>query len=135
MPFEELEHTADFLFRCSGESIEELFESAAMAMFSLMFDNREKGPVSIDIDLKSPDYETLLYDLLSEVIYLSEVEGAVFSGIDLKISDHSLKATLSGEKFNTEKHAGGTEIKGISKYEMNIEKIGGAYQVDVIFDV
>lgn len=135
MPFEELEHTADYLFRCSGSTIEELFTSAAMAMFSLMFDEREKDSVKIDIRLEAEDYETLLYDLLSELLFVSEVERIVFSDIDILICDHSLEAVASGEKFDMEKHAGGTEIKGISRYGMDLKQKDGTFEVDIIFDV
>jgi len=135
MPFEELNHTADYLFRCSGSTIEELFTSAAMAMFSLMFDEREQDSEKKEIRLESDDYETLLYDLLSELLFLSEVERVVFSDIDIKIHDHSLEAVASGEEFSMEKHSGGTEIKGISRYGMDIAKNDGDYRVDIIFDV
>lgn len=135
MPFEELDHTADYMYRCTGSTIDELFTSASMAIFSLMFDVRDDDSIEIGIRLKAGDYETLLYELLSEIIYLSEVENMVFSGIDIDIHDHSLDAIARGGKFMKEKHAGGTEIKGISRYDMNIENTGGRYCVDVIFDV
>ena len=135
MPFEELNHTADYLFRCTGSTIEELFASASMAMFSLMFDERDEGPVKIEISLEAADYETLLYDLLSELLFISEVERIVFTGIDIKIKDHALKAVAAGENFDMDKHAGGTEIKGVSRYETNIIKTGGKFQADIIFDV
>lgn len=135
MPFEELDHTADYLYRCSGRTIEEMFASAAMAMFSLMFDRRDTGKVSIEIGLESDNYEALLIDLLSELLYISEVERVVFSGIEIEIDDHSLRATVTGENFDMEKHAGGTEIKGISRYGMDVVREGGDYRVDVIFDV
>lgn len=135
MPFEELNHTADYLFRCTGDTIEELFRSAAMAMFSLMFEERDQGSVKKEISLKSDDYETLIYDLLSELIFLSEVEMIVFSDIKIKVHDNAVKAVASGEKFNMDKHRGGTEIKGISKYGMDITEKAGKFRMDVIFDV
>ena len=135
MPFEELNHTADYLYRCSGGTIEELFTSAAMAMFSLMFDEREENSVKIGIKLEAGDSETLLYDLLSELLFLSEVERVVFSGIDITIHDHSLEAVASGEKFDMERHRGGTEIKGVSRYGTEIRQEGGKFLVDIIFDV
>ena len=135
MPFEELNHTADYLYRCSGRTVEEMFTSAAMAMFSLMFDKREKGSVNFEIRLEAKDYETLLYDLLSELLFLSEVERVVFSEIDITIHDHSLEAVASGEKFDMEKHRGGTEIKGVSRYGTEIRQEDSRFLVNIIFDV
>jgi SHS2 domain-containing protein len=135
MPFEELDHTADYLFRCSGSTIEELFTSAATAMFSLMFDERENDSVKIDINLEAEDYETLLYDFLSELIYLSEVERVVFSGIEIIIHNHSLEAVARGERFDMKRHGSGTEIKGISRYGTDIKQVEGRFRADIIFDV
>ena len=135
MSFEELDHTADFLFRCRGKTIDELFAETAAAMFSIMFECRDKNDIKKEIVLSSDSYENLLFDFLSELLFLSETENIVFSDVDVKIKDNSITASVFGEKFNREKHCGGTEIKGISRSGVNIIKTGDNYQVDIIFDV
>jgi len=139
MPFEEIDHTADYMFRCSGRTYDELFTSAAEAMFSLMFDSRKNSGISREISLNAESPESLLAEFLSEILFISEVDGIVFSGTLLSVekSDEGylLNAEINGEYFSSDLHAGGTEIKGISRSEMNIIKKEGTYYTDIIFDV
>ena len=70
-PFEILEHTADIGFRAWGARPAELFQNAARAMMAIAaetdsIDEREELPV----ELKAEDYESLMVDWLSEVLYL-----------------------------------------------------------------
>ena len=168
MSFEELDHTADYLFRCRGRSPEELFSESARAMFSIMFENNDvnnaenngtnsnsnKGTnsgsdgsnadsdavrVTKEIEVESDSLSNLLIDFLSELLFVAEVDCLVLSGVKPRITGNSLKAEVFGEPFVPEKHGGGTEIKGISRSGVEIEKIsdeaGIYYQAEIIFDV
>ncbi|MBQ4415115.1 MAG: archease [Methanomicrobium sp.] len=168
MSFEELDHTADYLFRCRGRSPEELFSESARAMFSIMFENNDANNVGNngtdsgsknssnssnngsnadsdavrvkkEIEVESDSLSNLLIDFLSELLFVAEVDCLVLSGVKPKITGNSLKAEVFGEPFVPEKHGGGTEIKGISRSGVEIEKIsdeGGIYyQAEIIFDV
>ncbi|WOF16059.1 archease [Methanoplanus sp. FWC-SCC4] len=135
LPFEELDHTADFLFRCKGNSIEELFSASASAMFSIMFEDRKNQNVIREFTVSADSYESLLLDFLSELLFISEVDGIVFSDVSVKLNDKSLFASAVGEYFDKSRHMGGSEIKGISRSGIVIKKNEGLYQVDIIFDV
>lgn len=168
MSFEELDHTADYLFRCRGRSPEELFSESARAMFSIMFENNDvnnaenngtnsnsnKGSnsgsngsnadsdavrVTKEIEVESDSLSNLLIDFLSELLFVAEVDCLVLSGVKPRITGNTLKAEVFGEPFVPEKHGGGTEIKGISRSGVEIEKIsdeaGIYYQAEIIFDV
>lgn len=160
MSFEELDHTADYLFRCRGRSPEELFSESARAMFSIMFENNDVNNaenngtnsgsngsnadsdavrVTKEIEVESDSLSNLLIDFLSELLFVAEVDCLVLSGVKPRITGNSLKAEVFGEPFVPEKHGGGTEIKGISRSGVEIEKIsdeGGIYyQAEIIFDV
>lgn len=135
MSFEELDHTADFLFRCTGKTPDELFSAAASAMFSVMYECHDKEDVKKEINLASDSIDNLLIDFLSEILFISETEDIVFSKAAVNTKNNSLNAILAGEYFDKEKHSGGTEIKGISRSGVNIKKSGDNYQADIIFDV
>ena len=64
------------------------------------------------IQIESDNYDALLTDFLSEILFISEVESLVFSGASVRIEGHSLTAELTGEPFNLIRHSGGTEVKG-----------------------
>lgn len=142
MSFEELDHTADYLFRCRGRSPEELFSESARAMFSIMFENNDAtgaARVTKEIEVESDSLSNLLIDFLSELLFVAEVDCLVLSGVKPRITGNTLKAEVTGEPFILEKHGGGTEIKGISRSGVEIEKIseddGIYYQAEIIFDV
>lgn len=139
MPFEEIDHTADYMFRCSGTTYDELFTSAARAMFTLMFDSRKYAGISREISIVAASPESLLADFLSEILFIAEVDGIVFSDASISVeksdSGYVLSAQIKGESFNSDIHAGGTEIKGISRSEMDIINKEGTYYTDIIFDV
>ncbi|MBR6497171.1 MAG: archease [Methanomicrobium sp.] len=153
MSFEELDHTADFLFRCRGSSPEELFSESARAMFSIMFENNDitdpndpnnqSDPdstcVTKTIELESDSLSNLLIDFLSELLFVAEVDCLVLSRVNPKITGNSLKAQVFGEPFVLEKHGGGTEIKGISRSGAEITEVFEGnkryYQAEIIFDV
>ncbi len=135
MPFEELEHTADVLMRITADTPEELFLESARAMFSIMFCNRGNTGIRHSFSTESDSPDSLLREFLSELLYLSEVNSTVFSDVSLTISGNTLQAEASGELFDQKKHAGGTEIKGISYFGLNIKKEGKQYQVEILFDI
>ncbi|MBP2132798.1 SHS2 domain-containing protein [Methanomicrobium sp. W14] len=136
MSFEELDHTADFLFRCRGKTLNELFSEAASAMFSVMFGSDVKSClIKKEITLSSDSPENLLVDFLSELLFVFEIDDIAFSRADVDIRDNSLSAVVYGEEFNISRHSGGTEIKGISRSGLKLVKSDNMYQTDIIFDV
>ncbi len=136
MPFTELEHTADILVRVSASSLEHLFAESANAMFSFMHEQREGRSVMRKLSLEAADMDALLHDFLSELLFMAEVDNLVFSDIEVSISGPTLQATVYGELFDPDVHAGGTEIKGISYYGLHIrEDQDHRYRVEILFDV
>jgi SHS2 domain-containing protein len=135
MSYEELEHTADIRLRVRSPSPDALFAEAALAMMNIIYGVSCPGTVERTIELRAENTENLLLDFLSEVLFLSEVEYIVFSSVTVHIAGNSLKALLSGEPFDQERHRGGTEIKGISYSGLKIVKEDEGYVLDILFDV
>jgi SHS2 domain-containing protein len=135
MSFKELEHTADVRVRVRAASLEELFSEAARALMVIMYGTVEEGPLRRNVEVSADDSETLMHTFLSEVLFLSEVEGMVISGAEVKITGNSLSGVLHGEPFLPEKHLSGMEVKGISLSGLSISQEHGSYTLEVIFDV
>lgn len=135
MSFEELEHTADARFRVRAPSLEELFSEAARALMTVMYGCPGDNGQQREIEVAAHDTESLLHAFLSEVLFVSEVEGFVLSRADLSLSGTSVKGTLHGEPFSPEKHGGGRGVKGISFSGLSIGREDDSYTLDVIFDV
>src|SRR6056297_3433108 len=83
--YEYLEHTADAKFKAYGATLEEAFENAALAMMNVMIDtDTVKNTQSEIIELMSSDMDALLFEWLSELLFVFEVENMVFNGFDIE---------------------------------------------------
>lgn len=138
--FEYLPHPADVRFIAHGTTMEETFEQAAQAMFGVIIQNATLEPERrVDIELESEGLENLLYDYLSELLYLFEVEEIVFGqfkvdSIERTNSGYVLKGSASGESIDTERHNFETEVKAVTYHQLKVEKEAEGYSAHVIVD-
>jgi SHS2 domain-containing protein len=124
--FEYLEHTADVKFRAYGRDPEEMLENAALALMNTMADvSSVKRETSWRTDLEASDLEHLAYEWLSELIYLSETESALFSSFQVKIEQNQqwkLAGDLCGEKIDLKRHAFRNAVKAVTWHEFSVKK-------------
>lgn len=135
MSFYERDHTADIIMQVSEKTLEDLFSSAGLALMHIMYRNVTGTTTEKTIFLSEPDRDTLMHDFLSELLFVSECDNIVFSTITITLSGCDLVATLRGEPFNQDRHAGGMEVKGISYSGLHIVKDEDGYTLDILFDV
>jgi SHS2 domain-containing protein len=135
MSFEEISHTADIKIRVRAPTLEALFSETFNALMQVMYGTERSGGIIKEIKVESPDNESLLLDFLSEVLFVSEVESLVFFNTSISIHGSRLTAELSGEPFDPIRHAGGSEVKGISYSGLSIIHDANGYMLDIIFDV
>ncbi len=128
------------MFRVYGETVEEVFEYAALAMFGAMIDTGTVELITtLDVDLAAEDCEDLLYDFLSELLYLFEVEEIVFGRfvvdrIRYRHGEYRIKAHASGEKIDHERHKFGIGVKAVTFHNMAIKKTDCGWMAQVIVD-
>jgi SHS2 domain-containing protein len=135
MSFEELSHTADVRIRVRAPTLDVLFADAFAALMETIFGKDRKGGCRKDLHIEAADTETLLMDFLSEVLFVCEVEGRVFSSASVTIDGKSLAAVLDGEPFDRVRHSEGTEVKGISYSGLAVTRDENGYMLDILFDV
>jgi SHS2 domain-containing protein len=135
MSFVEVPHTADIKIRATAPTLEILFSEALAALMQVLYGPDRNGGKKREIALDAEDHESLMRDFLSEVLFISEVDGLVFSGADIHIEGRHLSAVLDGEPFDRRRHAMGTEVKGISYSGLAITREGNGYMLDIVFDV
>ncbi len=138
MSIEELEHTADLLFRIRAPTLSDLFSEAARALMQTLYrDTRGPETGSWPIELEAADRESLMYNFLSEVLFLSEADNLVFCGFELvvTVSPPAVAGRLVGRSFDPARDAGGTEVKGISYSDLRIAERDGEFCLEVLFDV
>jgi SHS2 domain-containing protein len=124
--FEYLEHTADVKFRAYGRDPEEMLENAALALINTMADvSSVQLKASWRTELEAPDLEHLAYDWLSELIFLSETESALFSSFQIEIEQNQqwkLAGGIGGETIDLNRHAFRNAVKAVTWHEFSVKK-------------
>ena len=135
--FEIVDHTADIAIKAYGNTLKELFENAALGMFNIIADLEGiKSSTEVDIKLEAPDEEELLVEWLEELLYNFYTKNIIFS--EFKISELTgtkLAAKIKGRFIGENKNRLKTEIKAAPRHELKINKNGGKYEAQVVFDV
>jgi len=130
--------TADVCFRAYGATLDELFANAALAMFEVMVETKSVVPkITKEIKVKGEDLKSLMFDWLNELLFYVDSEGLVFSQFDVSIDEKQMKlrAKISGEPIDTEKHKPKIDVKACTYHDMVIEKRDGKWMAQVILDV
>ena len=141
--FEFKEHTADIRVKSWGRTLEEAFSQTAFSLMTTISPDLTKINPEIEktIKITSEDIGALLFDFLSEFLFIFDVEGLIFSQITvasinkIKSDQFLLQAYAKGEKFDSEKHEIGTEVKAITYSFMNIEQSDQKVIIEIVFDI
>lgn len=92
----------------------------------------------ISFELEDENLEGLFFNWLSEIIYYKDAECFLIKQCNVEISgdrNNRLKATLSGDIIDPERHALKADVKALTYYKYRIEKIGDNWQGEVVFDL
>ncbi|MCZ7359034.1 MAG: archease [Candidatus Methanoperedens sp.] len=88
MPYRFLEDIAngDAAFEAEARTLEELFREAAVATFEVMVDTMGvEAKITREVELKNEAVDGLLFDWLSELVYLKDAEAVLFSKFNVNI--------------------------------------------------
>ncbi len=139
--FEFLEHTADILIAAHGQSMEEAFENAALAMFEVMTDTTKIDPAQEGtVEVEAEDEYALLYSWLEALLVKFEVNGMLYSKFKVtSLQDtgegFKLKAAIWGEKFAADKHPQKVAVKAVTYHRMEIIKELEKVTLEFILDI
>ncbi|MGA2533566.1 MAG: archease [Candidatus Aminicenantales bacterium] len=134
-----LPHTSDGKFRAYGQTLEEAFANAALAMASLMWDWRKVEPrLSHAVRACGRDREQLLVKFLGEIVYLLDTSRFLLSAVEgLRIREDAgawtLEAELRGDTLS-ERHEIHGNVKAVTYNDMKIEEYDG-FVVQVVVDM
>ncbi|AXV40766.1 archease [Methanobacterium sp. BAmetb5] len=138
--FEFFDVTADVGFRAHGLDLAETFQNSALAMFEVMTDTSQIKPtIKREIMVESEDKKALLYDWLSELLFLHDYEGLVFSKFLVSINQEGpesfrLQGEVWGEEFHQETHEVRDEVKAVTFHLMEITEDESGCTLQVILD-
>ncbi|MGB9716655.1 MAG: archease [Thermodesulfovibrionales bacterium] len=152
--FEVIDISGDVGLRAFGKTLKEAFTNAAIGMYSLITNpDAIKEEKVIDVSVVSDWMEGLLVLWLNELIFHFDAYG--FIGKKIVISELtpsfflppppgrglgwgevcSLKASISGEDFDPERHESKLLLKAATYHRLKIDKKNDIWEIDVIFDI
>ena len=139
MKYKFFEHTADLGIEGHGKNLNELFKNCALAIFECTanikkIDSKEERKIK----LKNKKIDDLLYDFLSEIIYLRDADSIIFKDCDIKIGEgkeYVLNANLVGEHINHDKHELFKDIKAITLHMFEVKKVKNEWTAKMIVDI
>jgi tRNA nucleotidyltransferase (CCA-adding enzyme) len=137
MGWEHFRHGADIGVRGCGDSRQEAFIQAAMALSAVIVDPtaiRADTPVAIRCD--APEDELLLIDWLNALIYEMATRQMLFGRFDVSLVGHALVARAWGETVDRERHQPAVEIKGATYTELRVgQRVDGTWVAQCVVDV
>ncbi|MDD5177884.1 MAG: archease [Candidatus Nanoarchaeia archaeon] len=127
--------TSDVMFESEGETLEELFENSAKALFSIMCKiNKVKARNSMKVEIKAENLEELMFKWLQKLIATVDIEEMFFSKFKIEeISEKKLKAKIYGQGIKPE--LGETVVKAVTNYKFKVWKEKNKYFARVALDI
>jgi len=130
---------ADIAFVARGDSLPSLLESSARALTEVMVDRKTVvGKVMRKIDLTSPTVDRLLYDFLTELIVIKDVDSLLFKDFHVSVApgkEHKLTCEARGEEIDRERHALRNDVKAVTMHMFGVKKKGGRWEATVVLDI
>ncbi|MBU0953440.1 MAG: archease [Nanoarchaeota archaeon] len=138
MPYEFLEDAsiADIAFIARGRTLDELFAAAAEATFASMADlSTIPATVKKIVTIRGTDPDHLLYDFLSELIFLKDTEGLLFREFAVQVTPTGVTATVRGGKIDPKTQKLRNDVKAITMHQFGISKTKDGYEAQVTVDI
>lgn len=124
MTYRYLEHMTDAFIEVTGETLEEAFATAGIAVVDTIIDIKSVDKkTERKIKIESPDLNNLLYSWLEEIIILTITDGYAAASFQVQVAKsekYVLNATVRGEELDFEKHHFKLEIKAPTFHLMEI---------------
>jgi len=140
--FRSFDHTADVGIEVRGESLPDLLETAAQAVFSLAI---EDGPTAVEVEQEigvepGPGLQSLedvFVAWLQELLFRFDTEGLVPLEFHFaKAGPRRIRARVGFGRFDPKRHRAATEVKAVTYHELAVrEEAGGAWSARFILDV
>lgn len=129
---------ADIAFEAEADTVNGLFETCALAITDIMVDPRTlRNTVKRKFKLESIDLDRLLYDFLTELIVVKDVDSLLFGAYEVKVNPRrtSLSAVATGETIDRERHRLRNDVKAVTMHLFGIRQDGKRWTTKVVLDI
>lgn len=135
--WDHFEHEADIGVRAVAPSRESLFELLAEGLTAITTDPANIRPVeTITIRCEAPDDALLLVDWLNALVYEMATRRMLFGAWHVDLDGQKLKACVSGEAVDRDRHRPVVEVKGATYTTLAVEQgEDGTWRGQCVVDV
>ncbi|MEW5700857.1 MAG: archease [Candidatus Zixiibacteriota bacterium] len=130
---------ADAAFAVEADSWSELFLGAALATTSVMVALDDlRSDLSRILELTAASVEQLLYDWLSEIVYLKDTEGLLVKMGEVAVAPGDtwqVHAVLHGDRIDRDRQRLGQDVKAITYHLYEVVQDGDSYRARVVLDI
>ncbi len=133
---------ADIAYEAYGKDFNEVFENAAMAIFELSADIETiDAKHKIEFELENEKIDNLLYDFLSEILFLKDSKYMVFKKVKVIIKEgkinkkYELKSTIEGDTINPQKQHLENDIKAVTMHMFTLTREKSGYKATIVVDI
>jgi SHS2 domain-containing protein len=137
-PFEDLGHTADLGIRVRGRSAEEALARLALALGSLLAGGE---PVeALDEERLAvaggPGLAGTAVAFLRELLFRFATGGAIPGAVEvLRVDQAGAEAIVRSGRYDPARHGEGQDVKAVTWHRARLEKSGGEWVGEIVFDV
>ncbi len=108
-------------------------------MYDAMVDVSTVEPTSERrVSLSAPSLDLLLHKWLSELLFITDVEGLVFSEFAVEVDpwgEPSVDARVRGEPLDPRRHRIKTGLKAVTYHDLSVRREGETWVARVTIDV
>ncbi len=132
-PYKILEKTYDLKIRVYGKTPEELFTNAVLVMADILSGGNKKIENGEEdfITISSFDINSLLVDFLERLLTESYAKKKIFLISSINVFDNFLESKIISYPVEIFKE----KIRAVTYEKLNIEKKGGRWQTQLVFDL
>lgn len=136
------EHTADIGIDADGADAGECLGHAAHALAAIVTGTEEglplRGGSAQEFRVEAPDIQALAVAFLSELLWLIESEGLLWTsgGVDVTIGEESAAdARANMVRYDTRQHGRGVEVKAVTYHQLFFGRDGDRWRLRVLLDI
>jgi len=135
-----IDHTADIAADLTGESLPELFVSAAQALTDTITElSRVQRSVTQPVTVESATVEDLLVDWLNELLYRFEVQNMLVCDAEVRIGEPAgrlhLTGSVAGEPFDPGRHPSRVLVKSATYHGLAVTRTDNLWRARIVFDI
>ena len=131
---------ADAAFEAKGDTPEALFQATARALFEIMVDpNGVRPSLQRIIRLRHAEIDQLLFNWLSELIYLKDADRALFADFLIRLhhgKEWELEAIVQGVEVDPQAHDLRADVKAVTYHQFSVgQSDDGFWKARIILDI